>query len=175
MTPEPIPFRGFDDFGFEVRSITSIGFLMRFFPAMGERYYFSNIFLRPYAFAVHIDPVIRRPVSNVEFPVAVDGFTRAGWSGAFFFVSFFFLLVFSAERFVRFWMKKHPHRIPIGLMMLVFLSYLTASRMSHSSFVDSIRQLLMEGPFMLVFLLVFSHVLATLGFRHYRLRNLRRQ
>jgi hypothetical protein len=75
LSPEPIPYRGFDDFGEELAASTSTRF---FSGEEGSRFYWANWCLKPYGFAVNKDKSGRK-TSSVELSSFVDGFTRGGW------------------------------------------------------------------------------------------------
>lgn len=151
MSPDPVPYRGFDDFGLEIRSSVGLGIFALINPNWRGSIYFSNIHLNPYGFPVHIGPDGNR-TSNVPMPVQVDGFTRGGWLAAFVYILFACAVIFYLERFFR--RKLLPRYQPLFLMLLTFLSYIAVERFGSISLVHSMRQLVMEG--VLVFFLYFT-------------------
>jgi hypothetical protein len=77
MTPNPIPYRGFDDLENELSSLKAF--------QLGSggntlNYYWPNYWLKPYGFAVHGRQDGVNKTSSVELSAFVDGFTRGGWT-----------------------------------------------------------------------------------------------
>ena len=107
-------------------------------------YYFANIFLKQYGFAVHVDGYGKR-VSNVELPITIDGFMRGGWWAAFAYAFVGASTVFVVERLLR--SSLLPRRLPLFLLMMMFLSYIAYTRFKGAGLVDTMRQLVLEGGF----------------------------
>lgn len=160
MTPDPIPFRGFNDFAYEVRAAAGLGIFALIDPNFRGSFYFANIHLNPYGFPVHVGPDGVR-TSNAPMPVHVDGFTRGGWLAAFAFVLVAYSLVYSIERLLR--SKLLPKYQPLFLMMLTFLCYITVLRFMSISFVHSLRQLIMEGILVFIVFFIADRTLKMMG------------
>lgn len=161
MTPDPIPYRGFADMGYEIRAAAGIGIFALVNPNWQGAYYFGNIHLKPYGFAVHVDKVTGKKRSNVELPIQVDAFMRGGWLAAFVFTISGYLVLFLVERLLRRYLL--PHKQPLFLLMLMFLSYIAYTRFRSASLVDCMRQLILEGGLAFVVYFTFDIVLKKLG------------
>lgn len=144
MTPDPVPYRGFDDILYEARSAFGLGIFAMLDPNWRGDYYFANIFLKQYGFAVHVDGYGKR-VSNVELPITIDGFMRGGWWAAFAYAFVGASTVFVVERLLR--SSLLPRRLPLFLLMMMFLSYIAYTRFKGAGLVDTMRQLVLEGGF----------------------------
>ncbi|MDA9589737.1 hypothetical protein N9R65_02985 [Opitutales bacterium] len=162
MTPNAVPYRGFDDFTYEVRAAFGLGIFALISENFQGAYYFGNIFLKPYGFAVHVDAYGKK-TSNVELAVFVDAFMRGGWIVAFGFTMFTYSLIFAAERYLRKWLL--PHKLPLCMMIMTVLCYLVAIRCTRASMVDSVRMLILEGGFSFVVFYLFDLGLTKMGIR----------
>lgn len=157
MTPEPVPYRGFDDFGRELRGIFHVGIFGLIDPiSFRGGYYFGTEYLRQYGFAVHFDEYGRN-TSNVPNPIHVDAYARGGWIAAFGFYIFAAALLFIAERLLRKYLL--PAKTPFFLMMLAVLCYISVRRSDLGGVVNLLRHLLLEGAFCLVIFYTFDRML----------------
>ncbi|WOO42920.1 hypothetical protein [Rubellicoccus peritrichatus] len=160
MTPNPIPYRGFSDFMYEIRASFGLGIFALINPNWQGTYYLANIHLQPYGFAVHVG-ADGMQTSSVELPIQIDAFMRGGWFFAFVFTVFGYSVVFLVERLLR--NRLLPRRQPLFLMILMMLCYIAFARFNKSGLVDSMRQLVMEGGFSLVVYYLFDRGLKRLG------------
>lgn len=160
MTPDEVPYRGFSDFFYEVRSAFGLGIFALINPSWQGNYYFGNLFLQQYGFAVHVDAAGFK-TSNVELPVQVDAFMRGGWIAAFVFTIFAYLVIYALERILR--RRLLPVKQPLFLILLCVLCYLSALRLFKASLVDSMRQVFLEGAFCFVVFYMFDRVLNWMG------------
>ncbi|NDV63038.1 hypothetical protein G0Q06_11290 [Puniceicoccales bacterium CK1056] len=154
MTPENVPYRGFGDFPYQVRSAFTLGITAMLSDGFRGAYYFDNLFLVPYGFSVGVDAAGRK-YTNVEFPLHVAAFTRGGWIAAFTMTILAFVVVYIVNQKLRKYLIRKYY--PVYLMMITFLCYIAAVRFTKASFVDSMRQLVLEGTFTLVILLAFFY------------------
>lgn len=160
MTPEIVPYRGFSDFDRELKGAFSLGIFGLINPNYQGGYYFPNIFLKPYGFAVHIDNYGKK-TSNVELPIQVDAFMRGGWFWAFAFTFFGYLILFIIERILK--TRLLPRRQPLFLLMVMFLSYIAYSRFRSSPLVECMRQLVLEGTLFFFVCYAYDEGLKRLG------------
>lgn len=160
MTPDPVPYRGFSDFPREIRASTTLGIFALTNPNWRGNFYFSNIYLNPYGFAVHVDKSGRK-TSNVPMPIQVDGFTRGGWPAAIGYLFFAYSIIFVFERFLR--RKCLPQKQPFFLIMLTFLAYIAANRYGMDPLVSALRQLVLEGTLCFFLYYAFDLCLKRMG------------
>lgn len=161
MTPDPIPYRGFNDVLYEIRASAGLGIFALINPQWRGEYYFANIYLNPYGFPVHIDPRTGLRTSNAPFPVQMDGFTRGGWIAAFGYILIACTAVFIVERLLR--SKLLPKYQPLFLTMLTFLAYIATQRFGSISLVHSLRQLIFEGVLFFLLFFVVDRTLKKMG------------
>lgn len=154
MTPDPIPYRGYQDFTYEVRAAFQLGIFALLDRNFSGAYYFGNIFLKEYGFAVHVDAYGKK-VSNVPLPVQIDAFMRGGWVPAFGFTIFGCFVFFVVERLARNYL--YPNRDKVFLIWVMVLSYLAYERLRTSSLVDTLRYLALEGTFALICFIAYDY------------------
>lgn len=147
MSPEPIPFRGFDDLSEELSATTSF----RFGTAITSgQYYLANLHLKPYGFAVHVNAEGVK-TSNVGMPMFVDGFTRAGWLGGVLYCLFGYTTIVIIEIVARGFLL--PNYVPVFLVVLCTIA--NPYNLSVSGLTTDWRQLILESILVTV---VFSGV-----------------
>ena len=158
MTPDPVDYRGFDDFHRELLASVQLGMIVGKLNTGGI--YFSNWYLKPYGFAVHADSA--GLISNVEMPVFTDAFTRGGWiaGGGFTFLAFAVIYIF--EQVLRRYLL--PKRIAVLLIMLPVLATIAAIRVHMDPLVSVIRLTVLYGCFSLVCFLAFDYAWMRFGF-----------
>lgn len=164
MTPDPIPYRGFSDFRWEVSSAFNLGIFALVAGASEARsgVYFSSMALKPYGFAVHVDKMGMK-TSNVPFPVNVSAFTRGGWLPAIGFTVFAFFMVFTVERIFKKMLL--PRRQPLFLFMMMVMCYISYRRIRGDTLVETLRQFALEGTFAFVCFYIFDEGLKRIGKR----------
>ncbi len=156
MTPDPVPFRGFGDFLWQVRGAFELGIIALVSEDYRGPFYFDNIHLQPYGFAVHIGADMRK-VSNVEFPMHMESFTRGGWIPALLFPFVAYYALFSAERLLRrALLRKYP---AVFFFMLMLLCLFGAVSFLRSSFIESMRNMVIKGCFGLLVFYLFDRIL----------------
>lgn len=136
MSPEPVAFRGFEDFNEEIDALTSF----RIGRSIDSgKFYFSNFCLKPYDFAVHVD---KKGImtSSVELSIFVDGFTRGGWlvGVGYCFVGFGLVILVEGV-FRKFTLKCN---LPLYLIIVVVLC--SIRRFGNSGLLIECRLLILE-------------------------------
>ena len=161
MTPDPVPYRGFEDFIYEVKAtFGSLGIFAMINPNFRGNYYFSNIFLKPYGFPVHVSRAGVRS-SNAPIPLHIDSFTRGGWLAAFASSCFAYTMIMFLDRLLK--AKLLPRQKSLYLFMLIFLCYIAIDRFLTIGFVHCMRQIAFEGVFFFVCFFGVVKVLKLIG------------
>ena len=141
-TPNLVPYRGFDDFHYEIKGALDLGI----FALAGRNtgFYFSNIFLKPYGFAVHVDSSGMK-TSNVEFGVFVSGVTRGGWMVGFSFLCIIYCLIYLLEVVLK--AKLLPKYQPLCLVMIICTTGFAMQTVGNDTLIESIREMVLFTTF----------------------------
>ena len=157
MTPDPIAYRGFSDITDELKAATQLGMISGQLNSGGI--YFSNLYLKPYGFAVHASRYGQ--VSNVEMPVFTDAFTRGGWIAGIIFLYLAYSVVYVAEQLLKRYLIVRYQCV--FLILLSVLGTISAVRINMEPLIDVVRATILYGGFSLVTFYCFDRALSYIG------------
>jgi hypothetical protein len=134
-TPEDVPYRGFENFGDEVRLLNRTTFFGGASESDQERYdlELGAGAAKVYGFGISLG-------GTVPFPVLADGWSRAGFAGVVLFSVILCCLWGFAEHFVRRWHAVKPH---LAVALIGILASSAYDRMGIYGFVYNVRYLVM--------------------------------
>lgn len=150
LSPDRVPFRGFDDFDLELAASTNIRI------GSGQTsgpMYLPNIYLKPFGFAVHVgrDGVAG---SSVEISSFVDGYTRGGWLIGFLYCAIAYSVLMIVDNLAR--RILFLNNVSLYTMLLVVIS--NPLRYMDSGLIIAVRLLILDSIMCLVVFFVFTRL-----------------
>ncbi|WP_146676073.1 hypothetical protein [Pirellula sp. SH-Sr6A] len=155
MSPEIVPYWGFDDLYDEIEATRSIRIGS---DQTSGSMYSAHMRLQPFGFAVHYRSDGMK-VSSVELPPFVDGYARGGWIYGFLFCGMTYTVLLLIEHGA----ARHIAPKNMSLFLILQVVICSPTRLMDNGAIGATRLLVLEAIMCFVLFYVFTAVAKSLG------------